>query len=440
MKSITLNHITKVEGHGSLEVEIDNGKVIKCNLKSVEGARFFEGLVVGRYYNEVPEITSRICGICSCAHTIASIRAIENALNIKVTQQTKILREILTIGERIRSHATHLYFLALPDYLNYESAIAMTKDHKKEVERALRLIKLGNDLVSNIGAREMHPTTTIIGGITHYPDELIKTNLKQRCKDAIKDCFETIELFTKLPYPKYERKCEHISLKQLDSFPLIEGTIVSTNELNIDAKYYKSYFKEYIEDYSTAKFAVREGKSYMTGALSRVNNNYKLLSNETLKQIKKHKLTFPDFNPFHNNICQALELLHWTERAIQILDSEFKHEEPIKAELNKTEEGKKYSGISAVEAPRGILFHEYELDENGKVLKCNIITPTVQNLRNMENDIKDYLNILLQQNKTPEEIVLEIEKLIRAYDPCFSCSTHFLKVKWTENGNVKEIN
>jgi sulfhydrogenase subunit alpha len=423
MGELNLNYITKIEGHASLYLEIENNQVLKCNLKSVEGARFFEGIVKGKHYSDVSEIVSRICGICSTAHTVTSIKAIENALKVEVSLQTKLLRELITIGERIRSHAAHLYFLALPDYLGYESAVAMAPKYRAEVNTALELIKLGNNIVSTIGGREMHPVTLAIGGFTNIPDKKELDELLRRLKDAKASAARTAELFLRLNYPNFERKTEYISLKQLDGFPLLEGTIISDKGLNIEQKDYKKYFSEYINSYSTAKFAVKENKEYSTGALARLNNNYKLLSRNAEQLLKKERKNIPDYNPFHNNIAQAIELVHWVDHAIEILEKNTFKNEP----LTEVKSKKGGNGIAVTEAPRGMLFHEYDIDSSGKVKKCNIITPTCQNLANIEKDLIEYVPNLL--GKKEEQLKLDIEKLIRSYDPCFSCSTHFLKLK-----------
>ncbi len=237
-----------------------------------------------------------------------------------------------------------------------------------------------------------------------------------------KDAIKTAELFSSLQYPLFERETEYISLKQLDGFPLLTGDIVSSKGLNIKAKDYTKYMNEYIVPYSTAKFAVKDGKSYFVGALARVNNNQKLLCKDAENIIRKSKYKFPSYNPFVNNFAQALELIHWIDRAIEIIEKwEFKkeYEQEIKPKAEK--------GIAVTEAPRGLLFHKYEFDSKGFVKKCNIITPTCQFLRNLEEDIREYVSKNLI-DKPEKELKLEIEKLIRAYDPCFSCSTHFLEL------------
>ena len=205
MKKITIDHVTKVEGHASLTLKIDKNKVEKCQLEAVEGARFFEGLLDGRPCGEAQEITSRICGICSASHTICSLMAVENALKVRVSNQTKLLRELLLIGERIRSHATHLYFFSLPDYFGYESAIEMAAKNRKKIDTALELIKLGNSIVNVIGGREMHPFTCVLGGFTAIPEkekfDLLLNQLKEKRQKAV----ETLDLFSKLDHPDFEK-------------------------------------------------------------------------------------------------------------------------------------------------------------------------------------------------------------------------------------------
>jgi sulfhydrogenase subunit alpha len=266
-ENINLNHITKIEGHADLNVEIKKGKIVKCELGAVEGARFFEGIVVGRKYDEIKEITSRICGICSVSHSMTSLMTIENAFGIEVTDQTKLLRELMSIGERIRSHATHLYFLVLPDYLGYESAIEMAKKYQKEVGMALDLMKIGNEIVEATGGRQMHPVSSVVGGFTEVPTKEQCDYLLHNLKKNKKPAMETLKLFLSLKYPKLERDDEYLSLKPSDHQPTLDGTIVSNKGFETTEDKYYDFLKERIEPYSNAKFAVKEGKSYVLGAL-----------------------------------------------------------------------------------------------------------------------------------------------------------------------------
>ncbi len=419
MVRITLHHIAKIEGHANLTVKIEKNKVKKCELSAIEGARFFEGLIQNRRFNEVQEITSRICGICSSAHTIASIQALENTMDVKVSEQTKLLRELLMIGERIRSHVTHLYMLALPDYLGYSSALEMAKHYKKEVETAINLIKLGNDIVTVLSGRQMHPLNITVGGSTKLPYQKDLLDLNKRLKESKHDINKTADLFLKLKYPTFNHDIEYLSLQKYDRYATVDGDLISSNTF-IKQTDYKKHIKEKIEEYSTSKFALKDNKVYCVGAISRINNNYKYLHRDAQSYLKKLKL--PLTNPFHNNIAQAIELVHMVNRAIELLDILDLKNEKIDFKIREGH------GISVIEAPRGILIHEYKINKLGFIDYANIITPTVQNLKCIETDIRNYLPSLLKYKK--EKIVLEIEKLIRAYDPCFSCSTHFLNVKW----------
>lgn len=418
-KEIKLDHLTKIEGHASLILKIDKGKVKRCDLSSIEGSRYFEGIVRGRMFFEAPEITSRICGICSCAHTLCSIFAMENALGLEVSDQTIKLRKLLNWGERIRSHATHLYFLSLPDFLGYESALEMVSKYREKIKMALKLMKLGNKVVSVIGGRDLHPVSAQIGGFLKYPKKEDLNELKGMLEECKNYAVKTINLFNNLKYPDYERKVSCFSVYNDKEYGMFTG-VIRTHKKDYDKGNYNMYLKEYHESDSTANFVVKEGKSYRVGALSRINLSGCLLHKEAKKYYKLKK--FPNHNPFINNFAQAIELLHAIEECSLILgDLEIKEEEVKETELVNGH------GIAAIEVPRGTLWHEY-IVKNKKIKYCNIITPTAQNLRSMEWDIREYLPSVIKLKK--EKLVLEIEKLIRAYDPCFSCSTHFLDVRW----------
>lgn len=418
-KTIKLDHLTKIEGHASLILKINKGKVERCDLSSIEGSRYFEGLVKGRLFHEAPEITSRICGICSCAHTLCSIFAMEHALNIQPSELTIQLRKLLNWGERIRSHTTHLYFLSLPDFLGYESALAMMPKYKEEIKQALKLMKLGNKMVSIIGGRDLHPVSAQIGGFLKYPTKESLLELQKLLKESRALAIKTIQIFSKVKYPKYERAISCFSIFNKKEYGMFSG-VIRTHLKDYKKDNYQKYIEEYHEKDSTANFVVKEGRSYRVGALSRINNNLQLLHKDTKEYSRLLKL--PSHNPFMNNFAQALEILHAIEECEQILENlELKEEKQKQAELINGH------GIATIEVPRGTLWHEYKI-KNKKITYCNIITPTAQNLRSMEEDIKEFLPSIINTSK--ENIINEVEKLIRAYDPCFSCSTHFLDIKW----------
>lgn len=424
MEKITLNHITKIEGHARLDLQVEDGKLTMCELGSIEGSRHFQGLLKGHSWRDAPEITSRICGICSSAHGVASVMAMENLFGITPSKQTLILRELQTIGERIRSHATHLYFLALPDYLGYESGLAMAEEYKEEITRALRIIKLGNDLVTLISGRIMHQVATSIGGFTHFPTQEELNEIKQRLIDAEEDIMQTAKLFASLNVPNFSSKTTFFSLTRKEEYATSYGD-VQIGERVIPQSDYASVLKEYHTPYSNANFVVIEGKNYFVGSLARINNNYEQLSPKAKKFMQDIKFSLPEYNTFKNNLAQAIELIHHQETAVNILSElKIKWEEPKKFEV------KAGHGIAANEAPRGTLWHEYKVDEKGNITYANIVAPTTQFLLNMQEDIRVLVQELLDKKSDREHIKKEVEKLIRACDPCFSCATHFLELNW----------
>ncbi len=422
MREITLNHITKIEGHAKLALNIEKGKVRKCELSATEGSRYFEGIVRGRKYFEAHEITSRICGICSCAHTVAALMAIEDALCVEPSEQTKKLRTLLTLGERIRSHATHLYFLALPDYLGYESALAMASDHKKELERALRLMKAGNAVVACLGGRDLHPVSLCVGGWLRLPEKNKIKELRDLLKPAKRDAAETAKLFFSLAAPEFESQSTWLSLSNETSYAVLEGTPHSPKQ-DFERHSYLDFLKEKSKEYSTANFVTLNNEPYFVGALARLNNNSRRLSSDAKRLLKRSGLELPSRNPFMNNIAQAIELAHCIDHALQIIEGlELRQEE---APETAPRAGR---GVASIEVPRGTLWHDYTLNESGTITSANIITPTAQNLLSMQEDIRQFVPSLTKKPKG--EIVMGIEKLIRSYDPCFSCSAHFLEVEW----------
>ncbi len=421
-KTITLNHITKIEGHAKLDLGIDKGKVTKCELSATEGSRYFEGIVRGRNFYEAHEITSRICGICSCAHVIAAITAIEDAFGCVPTEQTRDLRILLTLGERIRSHVTHLYFLALPDYLGYESALAMASKHKAELESALRLMKAGNTIIRILGARDLHPVSAATGGWLKLPKQEDLNEIKKMLEASKHDAIKACTLFSSLKYPKFESRTECFSLADAKGYAVLSGKF-SSESGSFDKSKYRNFIREFHEPHSTANFVVKENHRYMVGALSRLNNNSKWLSKDAKKMLKKSKIKVPSKNPFYNNIAQAIETVHCIDHAIGLCEKTEIKKEPMQKIAVKAG-----TGIAAIEVPRGTLWHEYSVDNGGVITNANIITPTAQNLLNIQEDIRAYVPSLLKYKK--EKIILEIEKLIRSYDPCFSCSAHFLEVNF----------
>jgi coenzyme F420-reducing hydrogenase alpha subunit len=423
-ETIKLNYITKIEGHADLAIKIKEGKVERVNLKIFEGARFFEGLVTNMEVERVPLVTSRICGICSQAHLLASYTAIEKAYNLRVSEQTKILRKLLLYASIMQSHVLHLFFMSLPDYYRMESAIALAEKKPGLIKLALKIKQLANRILIVVGGREIHSVTTTIGGFNKLPTKKEIEDLKKELKKEFKIITEQFrKTFTKLEKINYETKSDFLALSGREYSPFSEMLRSSSGKEFIITDY-KKYLNERIKKYSTAKFVKVEKKNVITGALARINMNHKLLNNNAKKLLKDMKLELPNKNPFNNNLCQAVEIIHLYEECMKLLKTlKIKEEKPKKIKINKES-----SGISALEVPRGTLFHEYKINKKGIVTDCNIITPTTQNIQSIENDIKSFLPIILDKSK--QEITMFIERLIRSYDPCISCSTHFLKIRW----------
>jgi len=422
-KKINLDHITKIEGHAKLHIKIDKGEIKKVDLKIFEGSRYFEGILKDKKYNDVNHIASRICGICSPVHGYTAVKATEKAMGIQVSQQTKTLRELLNIGGTIQSHVLHLYFLTLPDYTGFPNAVQMAQKHPEKVKTALKIKQTANDIVRVIGGRDIHPFTLTPGGFVRIPKTEEFKSLLKSTKASLADAEKTAHLFCGLEYPDFTRETKHYALKaKKGCFWCPEDKITCTGGKEcIAVTDYEQYFKEFFKQGSTAEFAKTKEGSYMVGAWSRILNNYDQLSKES-KELTRCILP-RKFNPFMNNAAQAVEIYEGLKKIIELIEgNEFKPEKPVEI---KPKAG---TGIGANEAPRGIVFHKYKYDKNGFTNFVNITTPTTQNLQNLEEDIKNFLPSLLDKPK--QEIQLEIEKLIRAYDPCISCAAHFLEIIW----------
>ncbi|HLD86620.1 MAG TPA: Ni/Fe hydrogenase subunit alpha [Candidatus Nanoarchaeia archaeon] len=425
-KSITLNHITKIEGHAKLNLGIEKNKVTRCELSATEGSRYFEGIVIGRNYTEAHELTSRICGICSCAHVIAAITAIENAIGFIPSKQTIMLRELMTLGERIRSHATHLYFLALPDYVGYESALAMIPKFKPQLNNALLLMKHGNRIIKTLAARDLHPVSATVGGWLKLPTEEQFTAMLHDLEALREPANATVKLFSSLEYPSFDTSGEMGGLKDAKKYAMLGGTFAS-EFISFSPNDYRRYLTEEHREYSSSNFVTLKGNTFMVGALSRFNLSARQLHPKAQAWVKKSKLRLPSENPYLNNLAQAIEMVHCIEEGIILCKKMLR--EGINQERHAVPKPKAGVGVGAIEVPRGTLWHEYAIDSKGRIVNANIITPTAQNLFNIQEDIRNVVPGIVHKKK--EEIIMDIEKLIRSYDPCFSCSAHFLEVKWT---------
>ena len=426
--SIIINHICRVEGHGGITVNIKDGKVAEVNMDIFEGPRFFEPLVVGRAYDEVAPILMRICAICSAAHTAASLMAVENAFGITVSSQTRLLRELLVHGGNIESHALHLFCLVIPDFLDYPSAIALASDHPKEVKMGLELKKLGNAIQEAIGGRAIHPVNAVIGGFGKLPTKEQLLELKEQLKKGLKQSLVTVDLVSGLQVPDFCTSPNVYAALSSDGagYSLFGDKIALSTGDTWDINMYKELCEEKVVAHSHAKHSRFNDKPFAVGALARIALNEEKLSGEAKKAKKRLGLSSHLDNMLYNNAAQAVELVYSIERSMEIIDelltAGIKQEKPMEV---KTQAG---TGTGAVEAPRGTLYHNYSFDEKGRLTEADVITPTAQNLANIEKDLRVSVENLIDQPK--ESLAPKLEMVVRAYDPCISCAVHLVEVNF----------
>jgi len=423
--NINVHHITRVEGHGNITVNAKEGKIEEITWAIPESPRFFEAMFRGLNYEDVTWIAPRICGICSIAHSTASIQATEAAFAVQPSEQTMLLRRLLYHAETLQSHVLHFYFLAAPDFLGVGSVFPLVNTHKEVVLRALRLKKLANDLADLIGGRKTHPLSCVVGGFVKFPESSQLRAMQQRLTQAMDDLKETVELFKGLNIPDFIRETEYIALKAPKEYAFISGNISSTDTGTAPINDYLEMTNEFCVPQSTAKFSKHNRDSYMVGALARFNNNYSQLLPEAQKAVEELGLKAICHNPYMISIAQIVESIHVVEDSLRLIDQiiaqGLKEEKPeVKVKAGR--------GIGAVEAPRGILFHDYTYDDKGVLTKANCVIPTNQNHNNIQKDMETLVPKII--DKSQEEITHLLEMLVRAYDPCISCSTHFLEVKF----------
>lgn len=425
---IDIHHITRVEGHGNIVVDVVNGELKQCDLEITETPRFFEAMLLGRPYHEASFITSRICGICAVGHATTSLRAVEDALGIVTSEQTQILRRLNMIGENLDSHILHVYMLVAPDFLNVGSVIPLAKSAPDVVLRALRMKKLAGDLCAAIGGRHTHPIAMTPGGFTAFPTTAVLTELLNRFEALDSDVNATVELFQTLPVPRFERETEYMALRHFEDtavYGYIGGDIASTDGGRWPARDYRSVTNESMVRHSTAKHTHNQRQSYMVGALARFNVNHDRLHPRARAAADALGLEPACANPYMNSVAQLVEIVHSVEEAKQLLHTllqrEIAWEEPVPPERLSGE------GVGASEVPRGTLFHNYAI-EDGIITAANCVIPTNQNLANIEADMRALVPTLLDRSQP--EITQRLEMLVRAYDPCISCSTHLLNVRF----------
>jgi coenzyme F420-reducing hydrogenase alpha subunit len=416
--NINVDYVARVEGQGALNLKITHdNKIENVELRIFEPPRFFEAFLIGRKYDEVMELTSRICGICPVAHQITALRAIENALGVDPSQQTKNLRKLIAISAHIQSNVLSMYFLSLPDLMGYESIIPMAKKHSNIIKRGLKLKKLGNDITDIIGGRAVHPVTMIVDGFSILPKKNHLQTIRTRLLDAKQDALKTVDLFANLEIPDFQKICEHVAISNPLHYAINIGQLKSTEGLNIDEMHYRDEILERQLPYSTALHSfIKHRDSFMVGPLPRVNINFNQLSTDAKMAARNSGIKFPNYNPFTSHLARAIELVHNIDESIELIDKISLKEE------KKTIVCSAGFGAAITEAPRGSLYHSYQLDNNGIVRGVDIVPPTAHNALNIEKNMNNFVQSIL--DSPIDEITLKCEMLIRAYDPCISCSTH----------------
>ncbi len=423
---IDIHHVTRVEGHGNIVVNAKNGVLEECRLDIVETPRFFEAMLLGRPFQQASHITSRICGICSVGHSTASLRASENALGVELSEQTVLLRKLIFFGEMLDSHVLHAYMLVAPDLLNVSSVIPLASLAPEAVLRALRMKKLAGDICAVVGGRHTHPVAMTVGGFTHFPTVEEIKSLRERLIACRKDIDDSVALFKTLPWPKFERETEYVALRKPDEYAFIDGTITTTDGGRYPVDDYRKVTNEFLVQHSSSKHAKHKRASYMVGALARFNVNYDQLHPRAKAAAEELGIKPICTNPYFNTVAQVVEMVHSVEEAIAVCDELVAR--GIKSEKSYEFKGKGGKGAGACEVPRGILFHNYEIGDDGNIAGANCIIPTGQNLANIEGDMRKLVPEIMDQGQ--DKVGFMLEMLVRAYDPCISCSVHFLDVKF----------
>lgn len=421
-KTIKVDYLARVEGEGALYVKISGNTVKDVKFKIIEPPRFFEAFMRGRKYSEAPDITARICGICPVAYQMSSVHAMEQAFGVTVGGQLRALRRLLYCGEWIESHVLHIFMLHAPDFLGYPSSIHMAQDHPDIVKRVLQLKKAGNAIVTFLGGREIHPINVRVGGFYKVPTKQSFAPLAEQLKWGRDAALQAVQWVAQLPFPDFEQDYEFVSLSHPDEYPFNEGHIISNKGLDITARDYETFFSEEHIPYTNALHSVLKGRgAYFVGPLARYNLNFARLSPLAQEAARAAGLGPTCGNPFQSIIVRSVEVLYAFDEALRIIEQ---YEQPDAPSIEIHPHAG--TGMAATEAPRGLLYHRYQLDDEGLILDAKIVPPTSQNQKTIENDLWHYV---AQAIDLPEDqLTWKCEQAIRNYDPCISCATHFLKL------------
>jgi coenzyme F420-reducing hydrogenase alpha subunit len=409
-----------VEGHGNIRIRVNNGVVEEARWDVVETPRYFEVMLKGKHYTTAGILTARICGICSIGHCLASLRATEAAFRITIPQTAAKLRLLAKHGETLQSHALHLFFLAAPDYLGLPSAIALLKDNPEAVALAARIKGLGNRICEVVAGRTTHPVALHVGGVARIPDRHLLSVLRDELCRCFDDLAAACEMFAAFNLPEFIRETEFVALKGDGHYPWIGGRLISTDGVEKDEVDYPAMTNEYVTDDNTSKWCKLSRESFAVGALARFNINHQHLHPEAVRAAQSFGLQPVCHNPFMNNVAQLVECVHIVHDSIRLIDEILAGEAVSMAEVIP----RAGEGVGAVEVPRGVLYHHYKYDNEGYLTWANCIIPTTQNNANIQHDLRALARQFATRGMTDKQLELLCSMLVRAYDPCISCSVH----------------
>jgi sulfhydrogenase subunit alpha len=422
-RTIKVDYLARVEGEGALFVKIKDHRVSDVQLKIFEPPRFFEAFLRGRRFSEAPDITARICGICPAAYQMSACHAIEDAFGAKVESPIRALRRLLYCGEWIESHALHVYMLHAPDFLGYEDAISMAKDHRDTLERGLFLKKTGNQIMTLLGGREIHPVNVRPGGFYKLPRKEELAQLTEKLERAREIALETVRWVASFPCPNFERNYEFVALRHPNEYPFNEGRLISSKGLDIAVREYEQHFSELQVPYSNALHSVlKERNSYFVGPMARYSLNFDKLSPLAQEAAREGGLSAVCRNPFQSIIVRSVEIVYACDEALRIMREFEMPDRPFVDILPRVA-----TGYGCTEAPRGILYHCYRFDDHGVILDAKIVPPTSQNQGIIEDDLRNFVSTNIEMPQ--EKLRLLCEQVIRNYDPCISCATHFVRLQ-----------
>jgi coenzyme F420-reducing hydrogenase alpha subunit len=430
-RNIKVAMLARVEGEGGLEVRVRNGRVADVKFRIFEPPRLFEAFLRGRRFTEAPDITARICGICPVAYQMSSVHAMESACGVTVGGMLRELRRLLYCGEWIESHALHVVMLHAPDFLGYESAIHMAKDHGAEVLRGLAIKKAGNEIVTRLGGREIHPINVRVGGFYRLPTKRELRTLQEPLERAREEMAALLRWVRGFDFPDFERDYEFVALRHPHEYPFNEGHVVSSRGLDLPAAEFERHFGEEHARHSNALQGVRRDaepgdEGYLVGPLARYNLNFDRLTPAAQAAAREAGLGPVCRNPFHGILVRSVETVWAIEEALRIIAAY----EPPDAPAVPVEP-RAGTGSGATEAPRGLLYHRYRIEADGRIAEARIVPPTSQNQKCIEADLRRFIEPRLALNDAT--LTWQCEQAVRNYDPCISCATHFLKLHRRED-------